>query len=296
MSKCPFCQFENEDGALFCEQCKSDLGVTEPVAAQPADRTAGGQGAKPQAAIPSVAVAEVASPLAAVAVAEAAVTEAVPVAQLDAGVAAAAGVPIAVAVPLPETPPVTVAPEAIPAGVAIAEAAPTWAPSPEPSPEQITSDLDGSESTQAQAVTSAAPDTAPDTSSPITPPVQEAALPSAVEESSQRLPAGTKPKLVVLRGQRINVEYPLYEGDNYLGRADEKAVDIDLEDQEPPDRVWSSRQHARITYEDGLLMIEDLNSTNGTFVNRMRVHPGQKRPLQVNDIIQIGTVQLKVKV
>src|SRR4051794_21466002 len=25
MLKCPFCGFENEDGALFCEQCKSDL-------------------------------------------------------------------------------------------------------------------------------------------------------------------------------------------------------------------------------------------------------------------------------
>jgi len=67
-------------------------------------------------------------------------------------------------------------------------------------------------------------------------------------------------------------------------------------DQEPPERIWSSRQHALITFEDGLLAIEDLNSTNGTFVNRLRVHPGQKRPLQVNDVIQIGTVQLKVKV
>src|SRR5713101_4875877 len=29
MTKCPFCQYDNEDGALFCEQCKSDLGVLE---------------------------------------------------------------------------------------------------------------------------------------------------------------------------------------------------------------------------------------------------------------------------
>ena len=27
MVKCPFCQYSNEDGALFCEQCKSDLGT-----------------------------------------------------------------------------------------------------------------------------------------------------------------------------------------------------------------------------------------------------------------------------
>jgi hypothetical protein len=256
MSKCPFCQFENEDGALFCEQCKSDLGATEPVAA-------GGVTQGPVVAD---------------------MTEVMPIAQVDAGVSAAAAMPIAVAVPLPETPPVTVAPEAMPAGVAIAEAAPTWA-----TPASTTNG-------PMAASPAAAPDTAPDTSSPISPPQESAQPPAAVEEPAQRLPTGAKPKLIVLRGLRVNVEYPLYEGDNYLGRADEKAVDIDLEDQEPPDRVWSSRQHAMITYDDGLLAIEDLNSTNGTFVNRMRVHPGQKRPLQVNDVIQIGTVQLKVKV
>jgi len=31
MLKCPFCHFDNEDGALFCEQCKSDLAGVESV-------------------------------------------------------------------------------------------------------------------------------------------------------------------------------------------------------------------------------------------------------------------------
>src|SRR6516225_4150722 len=35
MIKCPFCNFENEDGALFCEQCKTDLGGESPAIAQP---------------------------------------------------------------------------------------------------------------------------------------------------------------------------------------------------------------------------------------------------------------------
>ena len=78
--------------------------------------------------------------------------------------------------------------------------------------------------------------------------------------------------------------------------ADEKPVDIDLDDQEPPDRVWSSRQHALITFEEGKLVIEDLNSANGTFVNRARIYPGQKRDLAVGDVLQIGTVQMKLKV
>ena len=36
MLKCPFCHFENEDGALFCEQCKSDLTSVAPAAPAPA--------------------------------------------------------------------------------------------------------------------------------------------------------------------------------------------------------------------------------------------------------------------
>lgn len=108
------------------------------------------------------------------------------------------------------------------------------------------------------------------------------------------LPSGAQPRLLVLRGQKRNIEYPVYEGLNFIGRADEKPVDIDLEEQEPPDRIWCSRQHACISFEDNILQIEDLNSANGTYVNRTRVYPGQKRPLAVSDIVQIGNVQLKV--
>ena len=95
------------------------------------------------------------------------------------------------------------------------------------------------------------------------------------------MPSGGKPKLIVLRGQRQNVEYQIYDGDNYIGRADDKAVDLDLEDQEPPDRIWSSRQHAVIAFENGAMAIEDLNSTNGTYLNRTRIESGKKIPAVV---------------
>jgi hypothetical protein len=108
------------------------------------------------------------------------------------------------------------------------------------------------------------------------------------------LPPGAQPRLLVLRGQKRNVEYPIFEGLNFIGRTDDNTVDIDLNDQEPADRIWCSRQHACISFEENVLHIEDLNSANGTYVNRTRVYPGQKRPLAVNDIVQIGNVQLKV--
>jgi hypothetical protein len=171
--QCPFCQFQNEDGALFCEQCKSDL-----------------------SAVPAAA---------------------------------------------------------------------------------------GAMGMEAMAAPAAAPGGAP------------GGAPADAGAPAAKLPAGAQPKLVVLRGLKINVEYPVYEGNNFVGRADEKPVDIDLDDQEPPDRVWSSRQHCLLTYENSELHVEDLNSANGTFVNRTRVYPGQKRGLNVGDVLQVGTVQLKIK-
>ena len=80
-------------------------------------------------------------------------------------------------------------------------------------------------------------------------------------------PAGAAPKLVCVRGQKLGIEYPVYEGDNFLGRSDEQPVDIDLDDQELPDHIWSSRQHAKLSLENGVLSVEDLNSANGTYVN-----------------------------
>ncbi|MBI1914525.1 MAG: FHA domain-containing protein [Planctomycetes bacterium] len=107
-------------------------------------------------------------------------------------------------------------------------------------------------------------------------------------------PVGAKARLLVVRGAKPGMEYPIFEGPNVIGRADQKPVEIDLEFQESPERIWSSRQHAVITCDDGALVIEDLNSSNGTYVNRSRVPPGKKQELKANDLIQIGEVQLKV--
>ncbi len=263
--KCPFCQFDNEDGALFCEQCKSDLGVAEPVAVGQAAEAQHSASAvsdhtheEPLANIP--AEPESSLPVAAVVVEEETITEAVAVAEVADSTAAFTETILPPSVPMAEASPVQ-----------------TEASPPEPPP-------------AAEAVLPAEP--AVSIESAVTSDGVQAEAPAEAD----KLAADAKPRLVVVRGQRVNAEFPIYEGDNYIGRADEKAVDIDLEDQEPQDRIWSSRQHALITLEDGKLAIEDLNSTNGTFVNRTRLHPGQKRPLLANDVVQIGTVQMKVKV
>ena len=113
------------------------------------------------------------------------------------------------------------------------------------------------------------------------------------QPTSPALPA-VKPKLVVLRGMKIGAEYPLYEGRNVLGRFADKPVDIDLVSQESVEQIWCSRQHAVVLFEKGNVSIEDLNSLNGTWLNGARVHAGQSRPVKPGDVVQIGTVQMKL--
>lgn len=104
-----------------------------------------------------------------------------------------------------------------------------------------------------------------------------------------QVPAPLKLQLQVVKGAKPNLEYALYEGENYIGRPGELAVDIDLSEQEGAGR--SSLQHAVVSCSDGKLTIEDLSSTDGTFVNRSKIKPGTKVPLKVKDTIQIGAVE-----
>lgn len=105
-----------------------------------------------------------------------------------------------------------------------------------------------------------------------------------------------KPRLEVIRGEKLGVSFPILEGKNVMGRTVHQPVDIDLTNQEPVERVWTSRQHTCILFDGRAVLIEDLNSLNGTFVNRTRLFPGQQRVLQPNDVIQIGTVQMRLTI
>ncbi|MBL8799566.1 MAG: FHA domain-containing protein [Planctomycetia bacterium] len=125
--------------------------------------------------------------------------------------------------------------------------------------------------------------------------VAPASAPAAPAATVMRLSPEALAKLVVVRGLRTQVEYPIYEGMNYIGRFDENPVDIDITDQESPTEPQSSRQHACVTWEGGSLFVEDMNSANGTFVNRVRLTPSQKKQLRNGDFIQTGTVMFLVK-
>lgn len=66
-----------------------------------------------------------------------------------------------------------------------------------------------------------------------------------------------------------------------IGKKKEE-VDLVLED------MSISRMHARIIKENGEVYLEDLNSTNGTFKNGLRMQPYEKKRLEEGDEIKFG--------
>ena len=93
-----------------------------------------------------------------------------------------------------------------------------------------------------------------------------------------REPEGFEPRLLVERaaGHESGIAYDLSEALT-LGRGD---VEIHLEDP------FASSHHARITREGPVVVIEDLGSTNGTYLNDSPLSGPQ--PLHDGDRIRIG--------
>ena len=97
---------------------------------------------------------------------------------------------------------------------------------------------------------------------------------------------GNEPRYALrfISGKYQGGEYPLAEGQEIvIGRSSE--LDMVLVEE------MVSRKHARIALSGGTISIEDLGSTNGTFVNGEKVQQGT---LREGDRVLIGTNILKV--
>jgi len=98
---------------------------------------------------------------------------------------------------------------------------------------------------------------------------------------------GRSPRIVVERapGHDPGMIYDL-DGDVVLGRGE--LAEIRLEDP------FASSQHARIFEQGGILAVEDLGSTNGTYLNEELLE--SPRPLHPGDRLRIGDSEFTFEV
>ncbi len=102
-------------------------------------------------------------------------------------------------------------------------------------------------------------------------------------------------RLVIERGNSVGKQFLLSSAEAHIGRWDADGgifPDVDLDSDDPEAKV--SRRHARITFNEGQYLLEDLGSTNGTFINRgKRLASGTRQPLNDGDEIIVGKTFLR---
>lgn len=122
--------------------------------------------------------------------------------------------------------------------------------------------------------------------------LRPAAAPSATSRRSVApapapAPRGKKKafrKAAVIEGDKKGQTLDLSE-EVIIGRAEK--CHLVLEDS------YVSQMHARIFSRDGAVMVEDLGSTNGTYVNRRRINSPTE--LQRGDRLKIGKTVLEMR-
>jgi FHA domain len=130
-------------------------------------------------------------------------------------------------------------------------------------------------------------------------PAKSPAAPAVVERSTAGAVAivPQNATLTIERGKSAGKQFALGKNGSEIGRWDADGgvfPDVDLDSDDPEAKV--SRKHARISVQNGQYEIEDLGSTNGTFVNRgPRLKPGQHQPLNDGDEIIVGKTFLRFR-
>jgi pSer/pThr/pTyr-binding forkhead associated (FHA) protein len=92
-------------------------------------------------------------------------------------------------------------------------------------------------------------------------------------------------ELVLVQSDGSSRTIPLGDGRHVIGRATEAELRI------PVDIV--SRSHCEIVVDDGGVMVRDLQSSNGTFVNCQRV---DEEELSAGDLIAVGPAVFVVRI
>ena len=128
----------------------------------------------------------------------------------------------------------------------------------------------------------AAPAPQPQPHQPARVPTQTGTDPEQLDPNAPRALAGF---LVSYEGNELGVFFPIHQGQNLVGRKGAApGLNIELE------HGTTSSRHAMLlaTARPGRLKVEDLGSTNGTFVGDLMLERGKKRELKDGDVVRFG--------
>ena len=130
---------------------------------------------------------------------------------------------------------------------------------------------------------------------PETAPLHLVGSSSTVHEQAQ--PAARPPGLYIagrlsVEPTGVRLEFPPGRAEIHVGREDPVSNVFPEIDLTPfgGEAAGVSRRHARFSLLDGELVVEDLDSTNFTFVNRKRVMPGTRQVVRNGDELRFGRI------
>ena len=107
----------------------------------------------------------------------------------------------------------------------------------------------------------------------------------AKRPKSPRAAKGKGTKLVVIEGPLLGTVIPLNDTQVTIGRAPDSTLVIDDD--------YASSRHARIYPAEGAWIVEDLGSTNGTWINRTRITTPTVLP--VGAPLRVGRTTIQVQ-
>lgn len=252
---CPNCSTELPDDAVFCDQCGSSL-------------SAGGLGAAPSAPAGEIACPQCGAP-------------AIP----GEAFCDSCGAPL-------EEPEVA-------AALPTAEPVPATEPSGAPSHDLIHCPSCGADNLPGSTFCSncgIAMEQAAEAEALPEPEVTEEAEPEPAEElepepaAAEEPPSPTGQRRFVIRDTGAEIILPAEEGEHIIGREDPVSNVFPAVDMNPHDgeALGVSRHHAQLTIEAGIVFIQDLDSTNFTFVNRKKLAPRTPTALSNGDEVRLG--------
>jgi pSer/pThr/pTyr-binding forkhead associated (FHA) protein len=130
------------------------------------------------------------------------------------------------------------------------------------------------------------PENATATAAPAPAPVQQTApAPSVPAKPRASAPTGHATRLVITAGSKEGLEVPLDGDELTIGRASESGLVIRDD--------YTSTYHARLLHWEDGWVVQDLDSTNGTFLDGKRVNVPTLVP--IGTPVRIGTTSFELR-